>query len=166
MDFMLERLKGLYDAKQAKQSELGKLAKLGEEAAELSAAISKYVQIKSGLYPSRSSEEKAYEHVLEEVCDTYQNMMVCRLTPDTATTEMKPKLIDRIVYKAFRFIDRTDLYKVWKKKNNTNTCPKKSRSLGIISVGLPTDLSGVADPCEHPFTSINIWGAGLEGDFE
>lgn len=178
MDQMLYQLKQAYDAKQNTQSELGKLAKLGEEAAELAAAIAKYVEIESGIYECRSGPEKAFSHVIEEACDVFNMLEVCRLTPGTAQPKMRDVLIDRLVYKGFRFIDRLELYKEWKKardpqvrakggkKHKHHGGGKRNRGIPALDIIIRMERDGGCTLNSARRVNNNPWAEGLRGDFE
>ncbi|MCM1295166.1 MAG: hypothetical protein NC311_06465 [Muribaculaceae bacterium] len=185
MDQRMIELKKAYDAKQATQNPLGQLLKLSEEASELAAAINKYVEITAGYYDCKSGQEKARKHIIEEACDVYTMLNVCKLTPGTVEDpETYGKIIHRLVYKAYRFIDRLDLFKVWEKPAVKVDIPDRPRSRhkndnhagkrhkkgyrgvtaphGIdIILRIPRDMSGCVG-----LNNGNPWGEGLEGDFE
>lgn len=172
----LEKLKAEYEAKQAEQSPTGQFAKLSEEAAELAAAINKYLQIDMGLYDCRSSKEKAWEHVLEEVGDVLMMLKVCKLTPKTADPVTRGKLIHRMIYKAFRFVGREKDYKDFAAKERQDTLKAapsvrlskrgrhkrtKDRTIEIF-IGAPGMMprQGIYTGNENP------WLEGMRGDFE
>lgn len=173
----LEKLKAEYEAKQAKQTPAGKLAKLSEEASELAAAINKYLQIDMGLYECRSSKEKAWDHVIEEVGDVLMMLKVCKLTLNSADQVTRGNLIHRMIYKAFRFVGREKDYKrfmletaahqehqkigIIRRGKNRRGKHRKDRTIEIL-IGGPGMMprQGIYTGNENP------WREGMAGDFE
>lgn len=183
MEQSMIELKKAYDAKQNTQSKMGQLLKLSEECSELAAAINKYVEIETGLYECKSGPAKAWDHVIEEACDVATMMLNCKLTLNTVEDPaVGNAMITRMVYKAYRFIDRLDLFKQWMKSKNptkrnsghkkdTNAKNHKRRNQPVklkrrdhgidITVSIPRDYSGVCYSGND-----NPWREGMEGDFE
>ena len=174
-DNLLKQIEDLHNKKNAGNDPLGKIAKLGEEAAELAASIQKLVIVEQGLYPSRYDRERAFNHVIEEVADVYALMKVAGLTPETADPNTRQALLDQLLFKACRFIERMDLYKKWKKDEPpvvSKVVHRRGKHLRRIKrKNQPVKVSGLRTgeivlsmmPTYDVFN--NPWAQGLEGDF-
>lgn len=91
-------------------SEEDKALMLAEEAAELSAAASKYARVMKGSNPTPMSSVTAWYHMIEEIGDVLVCLLALRYTSSdiTLTDQIDHNIVEFIVMKTHRWARRIE----------------------------------------------------------